>query len=91
MPHRISYFNLSDIMKSLTFLAFVQAAIGAAVTNRAVKEFTLNVANADLAPDGFTRSLLFSCSASHSLLIFFLRYRCRRRPIPWPSYFGTEG
>ena len=45
-------------MKYLTFLAFVQAAIGAAVTSSAVKEVTLNIVNADLAPDGFTRSSL---------------------------------
>ena len=45
-------------MKYLTFLAFVQAAIGAAVTSSSVKEVTLNIVNADLAPDGFTRSSL---------------------------------
>lgn len=46
-------------MKSyLTFLAFIQAAIGAAVTRdtSAVRSITLDVVNANLAPDGASRS-----------------------------------
>lgn len=42
-------------MKYLALLAFVQAAVGAAVT-RDVKSVTLDVVNANLAPDGVTRS-----------------------------------
>ncbi|KAL9711773.1 hypothetical protein Ac2012v2_004845 [Leucoagaricus gongylophorus] len=61
MPHRIGYINWSffsfgDSMKFLAFLAFVQAAIGAAVTKSSAKDVTLNIANANIAPDGFTRS-----------------------------------
>jgi hypothetical protein len=42
----------------LVFLAFVQAAVGAAVSRAAARtrDITLNVVNADLAPDGVTRS-----------------------------------
>ena len=63
MPHRIGYINWSffsfgDSMKYLAFLAFVQAAIGAAVTKSSAKDVTLNIANANIAPDGFTRSIL---------------------------------
>lgn len=43
---------------ALTFLAFVQAAVGAVVRDTAasVKSVTLNVRNQQLAPDGFSRS-----------------------------------
>ena len=63
MSHRIGYINWSffsfgDSMKYLAFLAFVQAAIGAAVTKSSAKDVTLNIANANIAPDGFTRSIL---------------------------------
>ncbi len=41
----------------LAFLVFVQAAIGAVVRDTdSVKSVTLNVANKQLAPDGFSRS-----------------------------------
>ncbi|KAF5352605.1 hypothetical protein D9756_006314 [Leucocoprinus leucothites] len=42
----------------LAFLAFVQTAIGAALTRDtdSVKSVTIDVVNANLAPDGFTRS-----------------------------------
>ncbi|KAJ3574448.1 hypothetical protein NP233_g1764 [Leucocoprinus birnbaumii] len=45
-------------MKYLALLAFVQAAVGAAVTRDtdATRSITLNIVNANLAPDGFTRS-----------------------------------
>jgi len=74
MPHRIGYINWSffsfgDSMKFLAFLAFVQAAIGAAVTKSSAKDVTLNIANANIAPDGFTRSILSLCSALHDFLI----------------------
>jgi len=63
MSHRIGYINWSffsfgDSMKYLAFLAFVQVAIGAAVTRSSAKDITLNIANANIAPDGFTRSML---------------------------------
>jgi hypothetical protein len=50
-------------MKSyLAFLTFIQAAIGAVVTRdtAAVKEITLDIVNARLAPDGVERSMRFS-------------------------------
>ena len=53
-----SFFSFGDSMKYLAFLAFVQAAIGAAVTRSSAKDITLNIANANIAPDGFTRSML---------------------------------
>lgn len=42
----------------LTFLAFVQAAVGIAVVRDtdSVHSVTLNVGNKQLAPDGFSRS-----------------------------------
>jgi hypothetical protein len=43
-------------MKYLALLAFVEAALGVAITRTVTRDITLNVVNANVAPDGFTRS-----------------------------------
>jgi hypothetical protein len=44
-------------MKYLALLAFVEAALGAAVTRAVTKDFTLDIVNGNVAPDGAQRSL----------------------------------
>jgi hypothetical protein len=66
-------------MKYPALLAFVEAGLGVGVTRAATKDFTLNIVNGNVAPDGAQRSLLkfsyntaFATNNPDALFILFL-------------------
>lgn len=64
-------------------LAILQcrSALSAAVQKRATKEVTLDIVNADLAPDGFMRSMCLHPCMSSYVELTSPRHCCRERTV----------